>query len=171
MNVTLRKRSHVLLSGPNGIGKSTFLEHIYNRAAPGVTIGEGVVVGYYRQDFSILDFNQTAYQCLAQAMKKEDEHVLRSVAAGFLLDGKVLGNQIRHLSEGQKGLLSFARLVLLQPGLLILDEPTNHINFRHLPLISQALDAYEGALLMVSHIPDFVSQVRIDSTIDLRTLL
>ena len=51
--------------------------------------------------------------------------------------------QIRYLSEGQKGLVSFARLVLLQPGLLILDEPTNHINFRHLPVIAEALDAYE----------------------------
>ncbi len=170
-SVILRKRSHVLLSGPNGIGKSTFLEHIYNRTAPGITIGEGVIVGYYRQDFSLFDYDQTAYDCLSQAMRKVDEHTLRSVAAGFLLDGKILGNQIKYLSEGQKGLLSFARLVLLKPGLLILDEPTNHINFRHLPLIAQAIDGYEGALLVVSHVPDFVAQVRIDSTIDLTTLL
>ena len=111
----------------------------------------------------------TAYDCLDAVMAKKDEHILRGTAASFLLDGKVLGNQIKYMSEGQKGLLSFARLVLMKPGLLILDEPTNHINFRHLPVIAKALDAYEGALLLVSHIPDFVAQIRIDTTVDLET--
>ena len=55
----------------------------------------------------------------------------------------------------------------MKPGLLILDEPTNHINFRHLPILAQALDAYEGAMIMVSHIPEFVRQVRMESVIDL----
>ena len=103
-------------------------------------------------------------------MQKVDEHVLRATAAGFLLDGKLLSQKIEALSEGQKGLLSFCRLVLMRPGLLILDEPTNHINFRHLPIIAKALDEYQGALVMVSHIPDFVSQIRIDETIDLETI-
>jgi ATPase subunit of ABC transporter with duplicated ATPase domains len=58
-------------------------------------------------------------------------------------------------------------LVLLQPGLLILDEPTNHINFRHLPIIAAALDAYTGPLILVSHVPEFVSQIRIDEVLDL----
>jgi ATP-binding cassette subfamily F protein 3 len=58
----------------------------------------------------------------------------------------------------------------MQPGLLILDEPTNHINFRHLPVIAKALHEYEGALIMVSHIPYFVEQIRIDKTIDLNTM-
>jgi ATP-binding cassette subfamily F protein 3 len=58
----------------------------------------------------------------------------------------------------------------MKPGLLILDEPTNHINFRHLPIIAAALDNYKGALLMVSHIPDFVAKIRIDTTMDLGTL-
>jgi ATP-binding cassette subfamily F protein 3 len=50
---------------------------------------------------------------------------------------------------------------------LILDEPTNHINFRHLPVIAKALDEYQGAMLLVSHVPEFVSQIRIDETLDL----
>lgn len=165
--LTLRRGSHVVLAGQNGIGKSTFLERVAKGTAPGVTVGEGIVLGYYRQDFSTLDFRMTAFDCLDAVMAKKDEHILRSTAAGFLLDGKVLGNPIHALSEGQKGLLSFARLVLLRPGLLILDEPTNHINFRHLPVIAKALDAYEGALFLVSHIPDFVAQIRVDETIDL----
>lgn len=168
--LTLRKGTHVLVAGPNGIGKSTLLRRIVARTAPGITIGEGVRVGYYSQDFSSLDHDQKAYDCLREVMEIFDEQRLRSTAAGFLLDGKALGNKISGLSEGQKGLLVFTRLVLQRPGLLILDEPTNHINFRHLPVIAKALDEYGGALLMVSHIPDFVSQIRIDTTIDLSSL-
>jgi ATP-binding cassette subfamily F protein 3 len=74
------------------------------------------------------------------------------------------------LSEGLKGMVMFTRLVLQRPGLLLLDEPTNHINFRHLPIIAEALDRYEGAMILVSHVPDFVKKIRIDETIDLAHL-
>jgi ATPase subunit of ABC transporter with duplicated ATPase domains len=78
-----------------------------------------------------------------------------------------MGSKVGSLSEGQKGLLAFARICLLRPGLLILDEPTNHINFRHLPVIAKALDEYQGAMILVSHVPEFVKQIRIDETLDL----
>ena len=71
------------------------------------------------------------------------------------------------MSEGQKGLVAFARLVLLKPGLLILDEPTNHINFRHIPVIAKALHDYEGAMILVSHVPEFTSKIRVDEVLDL----
>jgi ATP-binding cassette subfamily F protein 3 len=167
VNIIVRKNTHVLISGPNGIGKTTMLEKFATGAGEGFKLAKDIVIGYYKQDFGNFDFDQTAYDALKDAMSKYDEHTLRATAASFLLDGKLLGNQIRSLSEGQKGLLSFCRLVLLQPGLLILDEPTNHINFRHLPVIAKALDEYKGAMIMVSHIPEFVSQVRIDEKIDL----
>ncbi|HVY67615.1 MAG TPA: ATP-binding cassette domain-containing protein, partial [Patescibacteria group bacterium] len=161
LEMTVRKNTHVLLQGPNGAGKSTFLESLSRRAAAGAEVAESAVIGYYKQDFSNFDFEQKAFDALLEVMKEKDEQVLRSAAASFLLDGRALDNQIKNLSEGQKGLLSFARLVLLKPGLLILDEPTNHINFRLLPVIAAALDRYEGAMFMVSHIPDFVKQIRI----------
>lgn len=75
--------------------------------------------------------------------------------------------RIGSLSEGQKGLVAFAQLVLLRPGLLILDEPTNHINFRHIPIIAAALNKYDGAMILVSHVPEFIEQIRIDETFDL----
>ena len=81
-----------------------------------------------------------------------------------------MGQKISHLSEGQKGLLSFARLVLMKPGLLILDEPTNHINFRHIPVIAKAINKYEGAIIMVSHMPDFVKEIKFNHTLDLDKL-
>ena len=100
-------------------------------------------------------------------MDKKIEEDMRSVAAGFLITSEIINTKIGFLSEGQKGLVAFARLVLLKPGLLILDEPTNHINFRHIPVIARALDQYEGTMLLVSHVPDFVEQIRIDDVLDL----
>ena len=167
IDVVVRKNMHVLVTGPNGIGKSTLLNKIVTDSSEHVTIPAEVKVGYYQQDFGNLDLEQTAYDCLREVMKENDEHKLRSTAAGFLLDGSLLANRIKALSEGQKGLLSFCRLVLMKPGLLILDEPTNHINFRHLPILAQALDEYQGAMIMVSHIPEFVKKIRVDSVVDL----
>ncbi len=165
--VVMRRNQHLLLAGPNGIGKSTLLQAIAGGEAKGSVIAPGVVVGYYRQDFSNLDFNKTVYQELAAVVSRPMEEDLRKVAAGFLLTGELFNTKIGTLSEGQKGLVAFARLVLLQPGLLILDEPTNHINFRHLPIIAKALDAFEGPMILVSHVADFVAQIRIDEKLDL----
>jgi ATPase subunit of ABC transporter with duplicated ATPase domains len=166
-NIALRKNQHLLLRGPNGIGKTTLLEAIARGVAEGATITEGVKVGYYRQDFSTLDFDQTVLEALRHAMGRPDEERLRTIAAGFLITGDTIHTKIGSLSEGQKGLVAFASLVLERPGLLILDEPTNHINFRHLPIIAKALDEYQGAMMLVSHVPEFVAQIRIDNILDL----
>ncbi|MDP2788730.1 MAG: ATP-binding cassette domain-containing protein [bacterium] len=169
--ISLKKKMHLLLSGPNGIGKSTLLESLARGEAKGAKIADGVRVGYYRQDFSTLNFEDTVRESLVKILKevtgKIDEQYMRAVAASFLITEDVINTKIGSLSEGQKGLVAFARLVLERPGLLILDEPTNHINFRHLPIIARALDQYEGAMVLVSHVPDFVAQIRIDETLDL----
>ncbi len=165
--ISLRKNQHMLLKGPNGIGKSTLLEALAGGEAQGASITHGIKVGYYRQDFANLDFDSTVYKELISAMDKHIEQDMRRVAAGFLISDELIHAKIGHLSEGQKGLVAFARLVLMKPALLILDEPTNHINFRHLPVIAKALDAYQGAMILVSHVPDFVAQIRIDEVLDL----
>ena len=162
--IVLRKKEHLLLTGPNGIGKSTLLESLASGTAKGAVIAEGIKVGYYRQDFSTLNFEHTVHESLMEVMDEQIEERLRSVAAGFLISGELISTKIGSLSEGQKGLVAFARLVLQKPGLLILDEPTNHINFRHIPVIADALDKYEGAMILVSHVPEFVKQIRIDET-------
>jgi ATPase subunit of ABC transporter with duplicated ATPase domains len=235
-DIKLRKRQHLLLSGPNGVGKSTLLESIVkaheedvilkrtasdkteafsstaelasrNRTSPSdlsvenpsqssaqtisassdspravkssvlsdksdTKIASGIRVGYYRQDFSMMDFNDTVYESLEKIIRSVEgrliETELRAVAASFLIGADAIHTRIGSLSEGQKGLVAFARLVLLRPGLLILDEPTNHINFRHLPIIARALDVYEGAMILVSHVPEFVSQIRIDEVLDMK---
>jgi ATP-binding cassette subfamily F protein 3 len=88
----------------------------------------------------------------------------------MLLGGQQLASKIGLLSEGQKGLLMFAYLRLQQPGLLILDEPTNHINFRHTPVIAKAIHDYTGPVIVVSHVPEFVKELGITQTLDLGSL-
>ncbi|MEX0916705.1 MAG: ABC-F family ATP-binding cassette domain-containing protein [Candidatus Spechtbacterales bacterium] len=165
--IELRKDSHLLLKGPNGIGKTTLLESIAKGTQAGEAIGDGVRVGYYRQDFSTLNFEETPHTALMNAMDEKDGQKLRAVASGFLIGQDIINTPIGALSEGQKGLVAFAQLVLMEPGLLILDEPTNHINFRHLPIIAKALDEYRGAMILVSHMDDFVRQIRMDELLDL----
>jgi ATP-binding cassette subfamily F protein 3 len=170
-NILLSKNEHLQIIGPNGIGKSTFIESLATGTAPGIEVTPGVKIGYYRQDFSTLNFNHSVHQSLEEALSGSSglasEEELRSVASGFLITKDLMNTPVGKLSEGQKGLLSFARLVLQKPGLLILDEPTNHINFRHLPNIAAALNEYEGAMILVSHVLDFVMQIRIDQVLDL----
>jgi ATPase subunit of ABC transporter with duplicated ATPase domains len=176
-NISLKRNSHLLLKGPNGIGKSTLLksiaesQNIKDGIKSGAIIAQGVRVGYYRQDFSTLNFEDTVFDSLMNVIKDSGrnagEEEMRSVAASFLITSDVINTKIGSLSEGQKGLVAFARLVLEHPGLLILDEPTNHINFRHLPVIADALNNYKGAMILVSHVPEFVEKIRIDETLDL----
>ncbi len=170
VDITLRRGKRMLVAGPNGIGKSTFLRSLVDASDQGATIHPEAKMGYYRQDFSGLDFDQNAYESLASVMELESNEKLRATAAQFLLTSDDLKTKVGSLSEGQKGLLCFARFVLQKPGLLILDEPTNHINFRHIPVIARALEDYEGAMIVVSHMPDFVSQIHFDQILDLGTL-
>ena len=170
VSISLKKNNHLLLAGPNGTGKSTLLEALASDNAKGAKIADGIIVGYYRQDFSTLNFEDTVYESLRSVSDALDEQDIRSIAAGFLITSESINTKIGSLSEGQKGLVAFAQLVMLRPGLLILDEPTNHINFRHIPVIAGALDKYQGVMILVSHVPEFVSQIRIDKTLDLSTI-
>ena len=169
-DVVLKRGEHLQIVGPNGIGKTTLLEKLAGGKATGEHIAAGVKIGYYRQDFSNLDFDKTVFETLMNSMKRKVEEEMRSIAAGFLLFGDVMRSRVGSLSEGQKGLVAFAKLKMEEPGLLILDEPTNHINFRHIPIIAEALHDYKGAMILVSHVPDFVEKIRIDQVLDLEKL-
>jgi len=166
-DISLRKGERLLLVGRNGSGKTQLLESLASGKTKGAKIAPGVEVGYYRQDFSTLNFEDTVHESLCSVAENMLEKDLRSLASGFLITNNLMHTKIGSLSEGQKGLVAFARLVMQKPGLLILDEPTNHINFRHLPVIASALDKYEGAMILVSHVPGFVKQIRINKTLDL----
>ncbi len=167
VDIKLWKGNRLLIVGPNGVGKSTLLKKLALEQTNDAVIAEGIKVGYYRQDFSGLDFNMTAYEALAEMMDIPDNQEIYATGAQFLLTSDILKTQVGALSEGQKGLLCYARFVLQKPGMLILDEPTNHINFRHIPVIAQAINEYEGTIILVSHMPEFVEQIRITEELNL----
>ncbi len=171
VDIVLRKRSRLLVSGPNGIGKSTFLRNLVSHTHEGAKIMEGIRVGYYSQDFATLDFSHTVFESLREAAADGiDDQEMMTVAGGFMVAGSLLGQSVGALSEGQKGLLSFARLVLMRPAIIILDEPTNHINFRHIPVIAEAVNDFEGAIIMISHMPEFVREIKFTDELDLGKL-
>ncbi|MEK7647455.1 MAG: ATP-binding cassette domain-containing protein [Patescibacteria group bacterium] len=174
VDIKLWRRDRLQIVGPNGIGKSTLLTTLASGHAEGCQIDPEVRVGFYRQDFSGLDYNQTVYESLVKVLGnvgEPDPKLIYGTAAQFLLPSWLLQNRVGTLSEGQKGLLCYARFVLQEPGLLILDEPTNHINFRHLPVIAKAIEEFQGAIILVSHMPEFVSQIKFTQTLDLERLI
>jgi ATPase subunit of ABC transporter with duplicated ATPase domains len=92
----------------------------------------------------------------------------RKVTLIRLLDlHTVIGKSLDELSKGYRQRVGLAQAIMHDPDILILDEPTNHINFRHLPIIADALDKYDGAMILVSHVPEFVKKIRIDETLEL----
>lgn len=170
VDLKLFRRSKLQITGPNGIGKSTLLKELAIGESHDTSISEGVKVGYYQQDFLGLDFEKTVYDSLAEVAENPSHEKIYATGAHFLLTSELMKNQVGSLSEGQKGLLCYARFVLQQPSLLILDEPTNHINFRHLPIIAKAIDDYEGAVILVSHMPEFIEQIKLNELLDLEKL-
>ena len=164
----LVKGSRLLIKGPNGIGKSTLLKAILSGQK--ADINPKIRVGYYSQDFSELDFEQTAFESLSSVAQTDITQEIYEAGARFLLTGEILKTKVGSLSEGQKGLLCYARLFLQHPGLLILDEPTNHINFRHIPVIAKAINAYAGPIIFVSHLPEFSNSIKEVREVDLESL-
>ena len=113
----------------------------------------------------------TGYQALESVMGVPVKEDIFKVAGRFHLTGNILATNVGAMSEGQKGLLCYAQFVLQEPALLIMDEPTNHINFRHLPIIAKALNEFEGTLILVSHHEEFVRDLEVNQELDLARFL
>ncbi len=159
LNLEIRKKQKYIFSWPNGIWKSTLLKKIVSSEDENTKIHEWVRLWYYSQDFSTLDMNMNVWDSLQEVWDNIDQDIYK-VASKFLLTWWLLKTTIWMLSEGQKGLLCYARFVLQKPHVLILDEPTNHINFRHLPIIADAINNYEWWLIIVCHDKGFVDQLK-----------
>lgn len=167
----IKKWDKYILKWPNWIWKSTLLKRLLNNSDKDAVIWSDVRIWYYSQDFDALDMKMKVWDALHEVSNEIVDQEVYRIAACFLLSWSLLQSEIWSLSEWQKWLLCYARFVIQKPHLLILDEPTNHINFRHLPVIADAINNYKWAIIMVSHDQWFVEKIDELQIIDLESLI
>ena len=158
-DLTLKKWDRYMLVWPNWIWKSTMLKRLFEDSDKDAKVHNEIRVGYYSQDFAALDFDKTVWESLHEVSDEVTDQQVYKAASQFLLTSDILKSKVWHLSEWQKWLLCYARFVIQKPHVLILDEPTNHINFRHIPVIAESLNEFKGAILMVSHDEKFLEDL------------
>lgn len=159
LELVIRKWHRYIIKWPNGIGKSTLLKRLLKWSDSDATIASEVRIGYYSQDFAALDMDMTVRDALHEVSNEVTDQEVYKAASMMLLTGDLLKNKIHSLSEWQKWLLCYARFIIQKPHLLILDEPSNHINFRHLPVIAEALNDFKWAMIIISHDEWFVDKI------------
>ena len=161
INFDLYKGERVGIIGKNGIGKSTLLKIIMEKISKDkgeIAIGSRVKIGYYDQDHSALHGENTVLQEINTSLNLTQEY-LRTLAGGFLFSGEDVEKRIDKLSGGEKVRVSFLKLYMEKANLLILDEPTNHLDIYSIEVLEDALEDYEGTLLVVSHNRHFLDAV------------
>ncbi len=163
-NLMLEVGEKVAIIGPNGIGKTTFLKTLIEELAlksGEVKWSENVKIGYYGQDHSE-DFAEdiSVYEWMNQWRRKEDdEQAIRSILGRMLFSQNDIKKSVHKLSGGEKGRMMFGKLMQLKPNVLVMDEPTNHMDMESIEALNLALEHYEGTLIFVSHDREFVSSL------------
>jgi ATP-binding cassette, subfamily F, member 3 len=159
----LRRGECLGIIGPNGSGKTTFLRTILNKIAPlggEIRWGTKVQIGYYAQQLDDLDDrNEIIMELRRVAPSSATAGELRSFLAKFLFTGDDVYKHVRDLSGGEKGRLALAKLIYSRVNVLVLDEPTNHLDIPSREALEEALSAYEGTIVTISHDRYFLDRV------------
>ena len=159
----LRRGECLGIIGPNGSGKTTFLKTILKKIDPlagEVRWGTKVQVGYYAQQLDDLDErNEIIMELRRVAPSNATAGELRSFLAKFLFTGDDVYKHVRDLSGGEKGRLALAKLIYSRVNVLVLDEPTNHLDIPSREALEEALAAYEGTIITISHDRYFLDRV------------
>jgi ATP-binding cassette subfamily F protein 3 len=153
-DATLYRQQRVGLIGPNGSGKSTLIKILCGKEAAssgGVQLGHGVALGYYDQFQSSLSPQNRVMDEIWNLIPQAPQQEVRGVLGRFLFSGDEVEKKVASLSGGEKARLMLAKMVLEGPNFLVLDEPTNHLDITSREVVEEALDEFEGTLLMVSH--------------------
>jgi ATP-binding cassette subfamily F protein 3 len=156
----LDRGEKVALLGKNGEGKTTFSKILVGELdyTGKMELGHNVAMGYYAQDQAeSLDSSKTVFETLDDVARGPVRTKLRDILGSFLFGGEDADKKVSVLSGGERGRLALAKLLLEPVNLLILDEPTNHLDMHSKDVLKQALQKYDGAMIIVSHDRDFLS--------------
>ncbi|HEX8920921.1 MAG TPA: ABC-F family ATP-binding cassette domain-containing protein [Pyrinomonadaceae bacterium] len=160
---TLRRSECLGIIGPNGSGKTTFVKTVLGKLPPiagEIRWGTKVQVGYYAQQLDDLDDrNEIIMELRRVAPSTVTAGELRSFLAKFLFTGDDVYKHVRDLSGGEKGRLALAKLIYSRVNVLVLDEPTNHLDIPSREALEEALDAYQGTIITISHDRYFLDRV------------
>ena len=160
---TLTRSESLGVIGPNGSGKTTFVKTVLGKLPPlaGETRwGTNVQVGYYAQQLDDLDDrNEIIMELRRVAAPSATAGELRGFLAKFLFTGDDVYKHVRDLSGGEKGRLALAKLIYSRVNVLVLDEPTNHLDIPSREALEEALDAYEGTIIAISHDRYFLDRI------------
>ncbi|MCI6319028.1 MAG: ABC-F family ATP-binding cassette domain-containing protein [Rikenellaceae bacterium] len=158
--IEIRRGEKVALVGRNGEGKTTLMRAITGSLRPmeGTSrVGYNVSIGYYEQNQEdVLDKQDTVFGTLDRIVVGDIRLKLRDILAAFLFKGEDIDKKVAVLSGGERARLAMAKLMLRPYNLLCLDEPTNHMDILSKDILKQALKAYDGTLVVVSHDRDFL---------------
>lgn len=157
----LKKGEHVAIIGDNGTGKTTILKIINELVTPDtgeIHLGSNVAIGYYDQEHHVLHMDKTLFEEISDDYPTLSNTEIRNTLAAFLFTGEDVFKQIRALSGGERGRVSLAKLMLSEANFLILDEPTNHLDIMSKEILEDALNAYTGTVLYVSHDRYFINK-------------
>lgn len=163
-NLLIERGDRIAFLGPNGAGKSTLLRLIVGMEAPTegtVAIGaHNVIPSYFEQNQAeALDLNKTVMETIHGEVPDWTNEEVRTLLGRFLFSGETVFKKIAALSGGEKARLALAKMLLRPANLLILDEPTNHLDIPAKEMLEEAIQNYDGTVLIVSHDRYFISQV------------
>lgn len=154
----------IAVIGPNGIGKTTLVKTLVGElpaTAGEIKWSENASIGYYAQDHDQLFKNDmTLLEWMSQwGGAEDDEQVIRGTLGRLLFSGNMIDKKVHVLSGGEKGRMLFGKLILQRPNILVMDEPTNHMDMESIESLNMALEQYDGTLIFVSHDREFVSSL------------
>ena len=154
-SLTIRRGERWAVMGRNGAGKTTLLKMLAGALAPDagdVRLGASLKMGYFaQQSLDTMDADLTVFEQLQNDFSREGVGALRSLAGAFQFSGDDVDKKIRALSGGEKSRLAMARMLFDPPNFLVLDEPTNHLDLATKEMLVDALKAFEGTMIFVSH--------------------